>query len=109
MTARGDRPARCRPGHGDFRRPRPGQGLRTDQIAALAAGARPADLDADELLAADVATALTRGGAVPGPLYDAAVATLGRDGFDAVVFIVVHYSALGTLLNAYDVPAGGAS
>ena len=46
---------------------------------------------------------------MPGPLYDAAVVALGRDGFDAVVFIVVHYSALGTLLNAYDVPAGGAS
>ena len=84
-------------------------GLRPDQIAALAVGARPADLDGNELLAADVATALTRGGAVPGPLYDAAVAALGQDGFDAVVFIVVHYLALGTLLNAYDVPAGGAS
>jgi 4-carboxymuconolactone decarboxylase len=43
---------------------------------------------------------------VPGPLYDAAVARLGQQGFDAVVFIVIHYLALGTLLNAYDVPAG---
>lgn len=83
-------------------------GLRPDQIAALSAGARPADLGEDELLAADVATALTRAGAVPGPLYDAAVARLGRPGFDAVVFIVIHYLALGVLLNAYDVPAGSA-
>lgn len=81
-------------------------GLRQDQIAALSAGSRPADLSEDELLAADVATALTRGGAVPGPLYEAAVAKLGQQGFDATVFITVHYLALGTLLNAYDVPAG---
>ncbi len=43
---------------------------------------------------------------MPGPLYDAAVARLGQQGLDAVVFIVIHYQALGTLLNAYDVPAG---
>ncbi|GAA1709500.1 carboxymuconolactone decarboxylase family protein [Streptomyces yatensis] len=81
-------------------------GLRADQIAALSAGSRPADLSEDELLAADVAGALTRAGAVPGPLYDAAVAKLGQQGFDAVVFITIHYLALGVLLNAYDVPAG---
>jgi 4-carboxymuconolactone decarboxylase len=82
--------------------------LRPDQVEALSAGARPADLSEDELLAADVASALTRAGAVPGPLYDAAAARLGRQGFDAVVLIVIHYLALGVLLNAYDVPAGRA-
>ncbi|MBM9504251.1 carboxymuconolactone decarboxylase family protein [Actinacidiphila acididurans] len=81
-------------------------GLRADQIAALSAGSRPAGLSEEELLAGDVAGALVRAGAVPGPLYDAAVAELGRPGFDAVVFITVHYVALGVLLNAYDVPAG---
>ena len=81
-------------------------GLRPDQIAALGAGTRPTDLGEDELLAADVATALTHGGAVPGPLYDAAVSRLGQQGFDTVVFIAVHYLTLATLLNAYDVPAG---
>ncbi|MGW0083577.1 hypothetical protein [Streptomyces sp. NPDC003393] len=55
-----------------------------DQIAALSAGSRPAE---DEILAADVAFTLTRGGAVPGPLYDAAVAKLGQQGFAAVAFI----------------------
>jgi 4-carboxymuconolactone decarboxylase len=81
-------------------------GLSPDQVAALSTGARPDGLSPDELLAGDVATALTRAGSVPGPLYDAAVARLGQQGFDAVVFIVIHYLALGTLLNAYDVPAG---
>lgn len=82
-------------------------GLRPDQMAALSVGSRPAGLSEEELLAADVASALTRAGAVPGPLYDAAVATLGQQGLDAVVFIAIHYLALGVLLNAYDVPAGG--
>jgi 4-carboxymuconolactone decarboxylase len=84
-------------------------GLRSDQIAALSVGARPADLSEDELLAADVALALARGGAVPGPLYDTAVARFGRQGFDAVVFITIHYLVLGALLNAYNVPAGNAA
>lgn len=83
-------------------------GLSAAQVAALSAGARPADLSEEELLAVDVASALTRAGTVPGPLYDATVARLGRPGFDAVVFIVIHYLALGVLLNAYDVPAGRA-
>jgi 4-carboxymuconolactone decarboxylase len=81
-------------------------GLRPDQVAALSAGTRPGDLAEDEALAAEVAEALARGGVVPGPLYDTAVGKLGQRGFDAVVFITIHYLALGTLLNAYDVPAG---
>jgi len=82
-------------------------GLRADQIGALSAGARPADLNEDELLAFDVTKALVGGaGPVPGPLYDAAVAKLGQEGFDAIIFITIHYLALGVMLNAYDVPVG---
>ncbi|MFJ4654427.1 hypothetical protein ACIP5Y_24420 [Nocardia sp. NPDC088792] len=84
-------------------------GLCSDQIAALSVGARPADLGEDELLAADVALALARGGAVPGPLYDTAVARFGREGFDAVVFLTIHCLILGALLNAYDVPVRNAA
>ncbi len=82
-------------------------GLRADQIGALSAGARPADLNEDELLAFDVTKALVGGaGPVPGPLYAAAVAKLGQEGFDAIIFITIHYLALGVMLNAYDVPVG---
>jgi hypothetical protein len=42
----------------------------------------------------------------PSPPGGADRPRLCREGFDAVVFIVIHYLALGTLLNAYDVPAG---
>ena len=82
-------------------------GLRADQIAALSAGARPANLSEDELLAFDVTKALVGGaGPVPGPLYDAALAKLGQQGFNAIISISVHYLALGVMLNAYDVPVG---
>jgi 4-carboxymuconolactone decarboxylase len=82
-------------------------GLRPDQVAALSAGARPVDLSEDERLAADVTAALVQGsGPVPGPLYETAVDKLGREGFAAIVFITIHYLALGAMLNGYDVPAG---
>ncbi|MFF3575221.1 carboxymuconolactone decarboxylase family protein [Nocardia jiangxiensis] len=78
-------------------------GLRPDQVAVLCAGGRPADLAEDESLAAAVATALTGAGPVPGPLYDTVVARLGQQVLDAIVFVTIHYLALGALLNAYDV------
>ncbi|MFG3022690.1 carboxymuconolactone decarboxylase family protein [Streptomyces sp. NPDC048254] len=86
-------------------------GLRPDQVATLCAGGRPSDLAAEEVLAADVATALTAAGPVPGPLYDAVIEEMGQQAFDAIVFVTIHYLALGALLNAYDVevPAGPAS
>jgi 4-carboxymuconolactone decarboxylase len=40
------------------------------------------------------------------PQYDAAVAKLGREGFDAIVFITIRYLALDIMLNADDVPVG---
>jgi 4-carboxymuconolactone decarboxylase len=78
-------------------------GFRPDEVATLCAGGRPADLTEEERLAADVATALTAAGPLPGPLYDAVVQKLGQEALDAIVFITVHYLALGTILNAYDV------
>lgn len=78
-------------------------GFRPDQVATLCAGGRPSDLTEEDVLAADVATALTGAGPLPGPWYDAVVERLGQDAVNAIVFVTVHYMALGTLLNAYDV------
>jgi 4-carboxymuconolactone decarboxylase len=78
-------------------------GLRADQIATLCAGGRPSGLSTSE---ADVASCLARGGVLPGPLYDTVAGTLGQDTLDAIVFVTIHYLAIGTLLNAYDVQAG---
>jgi 4-carboxymuconolactone decarboxylase len=86
-------------------------GLRPDQVATLCAGGRPPDLTEEEVLAADVATALTGAGPLPGPLYDTVVERLGQDALDAIVFVTIHYLALATILNAYDVevPAGNST
>jgi 4-carboxymuconolactone decarboxylase len=86
-------------------------GLRPDQVATLCAGGRPPGLTEEEMLAADVATALTGAGPLPGPLYDAVVERLGQDALDAIVFVTIHYLALGAILNAYDVevPAGSST
>lgn len=85
--------------------------LRPDQVATLCAGGRPSDLAEDEALAGDVAIALTGAGPLPGPLYDTVVERLGQDALDAIVFVTIHYLALGAILNAYDVeaPAGPAA
>lgn len=80
-------------------------GLREGQIATLCAGGRPADLTAAENLAADVASALLRGGPLPQSTYRAVVETLGQDALDAMVVLTTQYLTICTLLNAYDVPA----
>ena len=79
-------------------------GLRADQIATLCSGDRPVDLTQEQSLAADVATALLRGGPLPSTVYRAAVDLLGPDALAAIVLLTTQYLAICTLLNAYDVP-----
>ena len=81
-------------------------GLTRDQIATLCSGQRPPDLTVEQALAADVTAALLRGGVVPAPTYEAVVGTLGQDALDTIVFVTIHYFAICTMLNAYDVAAG---
>ncbi|WP_428338458.1 carboxymuconolactone decarboxylase family protein [Mycobacterium sp.] len=81
-------------------------GLTRDQIAILSAGGRPTDLTVEESLAAEVATALLRGGVLPAPTYEAVVTTLGQDALDTAVFVTIHYLVICSMLNAYDVPPG---
>lgn len=80
-------------------------GLSEDQIATLFAGEIPADLDAELILAAQVTSRLLKGGVLPAPLYKHAVATLGQDGFNHLVYIVGQYCIVSLTLNAFDVPA----
>ena len=82
------------------------QGLTVDQVATLSAGERPTDLTLEQALATEMTAALLRGGVVPGPLYEAVVATLGQDALDTIVFVTIHYFAICTMLNAYDVSPG---
>jgi 4-carboxymuconolactone decarboxylase len=80
-------------------------GLTDAQIATLSSGERPADLDPEQTIAADVATALLRGGVLPGPVYKQAVAQIGQDGLNEIVFLVGLYCVVSCTLNAFDVPS----
>jgi 4-carboxymuconolactone decarboxylase len=79
-------------------------GLSQAQIAALAAGEAPPDLDPRTQLAVVVARRLLRGGVLPGPTYRRAVAELGADGVGHLVYLVGQYCLVAMSLNAYDVP-----
>ncbi|BBX64286.1 hypothetical protein MSAS_34600 [Mycobacterium saskatchewanense] len=81
-------------------------GLTAGQVAILSAGGRPAGLSVEESLAAEVASALLRGGVLPGPIYEAVVTALGQDALDTMVFVTIVYLAIACMLNAYDVAAG---
>jgi hypothetical protein len=80
-------------------------GLSDVQIATLSAGDLPTDLDAESTLAGRVASRLVMGGVLPGPLFKQAIAGLGRDGFNHVVFLVAQYCLVSVTLNAFDVRA----
>lgn len=79
-------------------------GLSAAQIAALAAGARPSDLRAEEAVAHDVAQVLTRGHVLPASTYTRAIELLGRDGMGELAFLVGGYCLIAMVLNAFDVP-----
>ena len=79
-------------------------GLTDEQIAAIMNGEKPADLDAKEAAAFDLAKALNQVGAIPGAVYDHCVKALGQDGFNAIVFAVGMFKMVGTILNAYNEP-----
>ena len=81
-----------------------GVGLSDAKIATIVAGGRPADLTSEEAAAYDAATALARGGPLPGATYRAAVAAFGEEGFAELAYLVGTYLFVSTLLNAYDVP-----
>jgi 4-carboxymuconolactone decarboxylase len=74
------------------------------RIAALAAGERPDDLDDDEATAHDVAKGLLRGGPLPAPLYERALARFGQAGTNELIYLVGHYCFVSMTLNGFDVP-----
>lgn len=80
-------------------------GLDDRQIASLCAGARPEDLSDEETVAFDCASALGRGGPLPGFLYAAAGKAFGEDGRTQLIHLAGVYAYVSVLLNGYDVPA----
>ncbi len=82
-------------------------GLSPAQVAALAAGGRPADLTEAEAVAHDAARALASGGVLPVSTYERALEALGRDGLGELAFLVGGYCTIAVLLNTFDVPVPG--
>lgn len=79
-------------------------GLSDAQIAVLTAGDVPSDLDAEATLAVRVAKRILHGGVLPPPLFEQAIAVLGQDGFDHLLYTVSQYCLVSISLNAYAMP-----
>ncbi len=79
-------------------------GLTEAKIATVVAGQRPSDLTREEAVAYDVAAALTAGGVLPEPVYQAARATFGQAGASELIYLVGLYCLVSVTLNGFDVP-----
>jgi 4-carboxymuconolactone decarboxylase len=78
--------------------------MKAERLATLVADLKPNDLAPDENVAFDVAYALVRGGTLPEPLYQLAVATFGQHDTNEVVYLIGLYSLVSTTLNGFNVP-----
>ncbi len=84
-----------------------GTGLSPTKIATIAAGQRPADLNAEEAVAYDVAATLAGGRQLAGSTYQAAVDAFGRDGVGELVYLIGGYCLVSVLLNTFDMSVPG--
>ena len=81
------------------------EGMDSAKIASLAAGGRPLDLTLQEACAFDVASALLRGGVLPGAVYRAARDLLDQGALNELVLWIGTYAQVAITLNAFDVPS----
>ncbi len=79
-------------------------GLSDSQIATITAGQRPADLNAKEGVAYDVAAVLSAGGQLGDTTYKAAIKAFVDEGTAELFYLIGCYSMISVLLNGYDVP-----
>lgn len=79
-------------------------GLTAAQVATLAAGRRPPDLEDEAAIAHDLTRALLDGRILPASTYERAADLLGRDGVGELVFLIGGYCLIAMALNCFDVP-----
>ena len=79
-------------------------GLTRSQIATLAAGNSPSELNDEETIAHEVARVLSAGRILPSSAYARACEVLGLDGVGELVFLISGYCQIAMILNAFDVP-----
>lgn len=80
------------------------RGLPDDKIATIVAGQRPSDLNREEAIAYDVASALVYGGVLPRLTYQQAVRAFGDEGTAELINLVGLYCMVAVTLNGFDVP-----
>ncbi len=80
------------------------QGMTLPRLATLTAGLKPADLDAAESVAFDLAHSLVRGGVLPEPIYRLSMDTFGQHGTNELIYLVGLYSIVSVTLNGFNVP-----
>ena len=80
------------------------RGISDDTIATIVAGQRPGDLQRDEAVAYDVASALVNGSTLPEMTYRKAVEAFGADGATELIYLVGLYCMVSVHLNGFDVP-----
>lgn len=82
-------------------------GLSDDKLATILAGQRPVDLNSDEGVAYDVASALLRHGTLPELNYRQAVKQFGQRGAAELIYLVGFYCLVSITLNGFNVPVPG--
>jgi 4-carboxymuconolactone decarboxylase len=80
------------------------RGISDDKIATIIAGQRPGDLNREEAVAYDLASALVSGGVLPELTYRQAVGLFGEEGTAEFIYLVGLYCMVSVTLNGFDVP-----
>ncbi|MES1974531.1 MAG: carboxymuconolactone decarboxylase family protein [Pseudomonadota bacterium] len=80
------------------------EGMSAKRLSELCANVKPADLDAEEGVAYDVAFALVNGGVLPEPCYRLSVETFGQHGANELIYLVGLYALVSMTLNGFNVP-----
>jgi len=73
-------------------------------LSSLVAGVKPAGFTPPQEVAYAVTESLLRGGVLPRPTYDAAIAAFGQSGTDELIYLVGLYTLVSITLNGYNVP-----
>jgi alkylhydroperoxidase family enzyme len=80
------------------------RGLDDEKIATIIVGERPSNLESDEAIAYDVASALVSGHVLPALTYRRAVETFGERSTMELIYLVGLYCFVSVTLNGFDVP-----
>jgi 4-carboxymuconolactone decarboxylase len=79
-------------------------GITEEQLAAIVAGRKPADLSDETETAYNAATSLLEGGVLATSIYEKALGLFGQHGVNELIYLVGHYCFVSMTLNGFDIP-----